>query len=120
MKTEGNIAGLLGLLFGLMLFVIINSLAGCSALVPNDIHPEFVHMSHATQHNRPDGEICGAEILQVSARWGHRSGPFLELAEGISLDKKTVYTDSIDTYGEIQGPREQFTLRVGYTFHIKD
>jgi hypothetical protein len=42
----------------------------------------------------------------------------LELAEGISLDKRSG-TAPYEAYGEIAGPREQFIGRIGYQFKVK-
>jgi hypothetical protein len=39
----------------------------------------------------------------------------LELAEGVDLDRHYTSTNSC---GEIMGPREEFSARIGYTFEV--
>jgi hypothetical protein len=95
-------------------------LSGCAAMIPNTVTPEFVHESHASQH-RPFAETptnYGAELLDVSLGWHLGDHVRLELAEGISLDKRSG-TVPYEAYGEIAGPREQFIGRIGYQFKVK-
>lgn len=99
------------------LLLIALALEGCAAL-PNTIAPEFEHMSHATQHepmtNAPTE--YGAEILNLTAEWNLTPRFYIALSEGIALNNR----DSCDCgYGEIGGPREQFTGRMGYRFTVR-
>jgi hypothetical protein len=99
------------------------ALSGCAAMqavVPNTVTPEFEHMSHATQHqpftNQPTN--VGSELLNVVVGYELPHNIKLDIAEGIDLDKRE-YVPGYTSYGEIIGPREQFSLRVGYQFRIK-
>ena len=100
-------------LFVLVLFL---GLTGC-ALMPDTIAPEIEHMSHATQHepltNNPTH--FGVEIVQVTGTWNLSKNIYLELSEGIALDRRDAYGPS---YGEVYGPREQFTGKIGYKFEV--
>lgn len=97
-----------------MLLIVVSFMQGC-ALTPNYIEPEIEHMSHATQHepltNNPTH--YGAEIASVVVGWDVHNVS-IQLAEGVALDKKYPYS-----YGEIEGPREEFSARVGYKFRLK-
>jgi len=96
--------------------IILLSLAasGCAAL-PNTIAPELEHMSHATQHAPLTDHPTryGANIAQVTAQWD-MGAAYVSLSEGIGLNRKYPYS-----YGEIEGPREQFTARIGYQFTVR-
>jgi len=98
------------------------ALCGCStmhALLPNTVAPEFEHMSHATQH-APMTDHPGQHyetIAQITATWNLTKHFYVNASEGVSLNP---YYNDAHSYGEIEGPREQFTLRVGYTFRVKD
>lgn len=102
----------------LPLFAALLILNGCSALrviEPDTVRPEFEHISHATQHEpfTSSPTNYGANIVSVIAHWDTPKGTYLELGEGISLDRDYDGQEC----GEIAGPREQFTLRIGYVFH---
>ena len=73
-------------------------------------------MSHLSQHFGDHPTNYGSNAFDVAAHWdfGHVA---VELAEGISVDRH--YPGVNATCGEIEGPREQTTLRVGYSFNIK-
>lgn len=90
---------------------------GCTAVLPNTVTPEIVHMSHATQHapvtTRPTD--YGSELAQVTLEWKLPSRFVLSASDGVDLDKRWSNTRG---YGEIQGPREQFTAKFGYQFGI--
>lgn len=101
-----------------LLFV---SLSGC-AIVPDSIRPEVSHQSHMTQHwpIASHDTHYGSNMAELVAHWDVKKIAYLEIGEGISLDKKvglTVQGDPI--YGEIEGPREQFVARVGLVIPIK-
>lgn len=103
-------------LFGIVSALLI--LNGCSALrviEPDTIRPEFEHISHATQHQpfTTSPTNYGANIASIIAHWDTPKDTYLELGEGMSLDREWYGREC----GEIAGPREQFTLRVGYVFH---
>jgi hypothetical protein len=96
--------------------VLLSVFSGC-ALTPSYIEPEIEHMSHATQHqpftNEP--KRYGAEIASLVVGWDVHNVS-IQLAEGVALDKHYAWDNS---NGEIMGPREQFSARVGYRFAIK-
>ena len=101
------------------------SLTGCAELIPNTISPEFEHESHALQHvpftSNPTN--YGGEKFNLVAGWKITEHVNLSLAEGIDLDRKGgAYANGgvIPIYGESVGPREQFTGRVSYTFHVRE
>jgi hypothetical protein len=87
-------------------------------MIPNTITPEVVHESHATQH-RPFTESptrYGADLAMLTFGWRLPHHVRIELSEGVSLDKHYPQTPS---YGEIEGPREQFIGRIGYSFEVR-
>ena len=93
------------------------ALSGC-AVLPDTVTPELEHMSHATQHAPLTDHPTeyGANIAQVDLGWQLAPRVALTLAEGIDLDRHYSQTPSC---GELIGPREQFTARIGYTFNIR-
>jgi hypothetical protein len=101
--------------FILASFALLN---GC-ALLPNTISPEIEHMSHATQHRPFTDEPTkwGAEIAQVTAEWTAGKHFYLDVSEGYNLNPRT--PAGIPVYGEIIGPREQFTAKIGYKFTVR-
>ncbi len=108
-----------------LLLVLSVAAAGCSAvqpLLPNTVAPEFEHISHVSQHAPMTATPThyGANILSVTANWDIGSHVYVTLAEGISLDHCRPETKYYSTdCGEIVGPREQFTARIGYKFNVK-
>lgn len=97
--------------------ILAIGLNGC-ALAPTYVAPELEHMSHLTQHG-----VMGTHneyikdaiaIAQVTAHWDVGQA-FLEVSEGIALNRKS----GEYAYGEIYGPREQFTAKIGYKFLVK-
>jgi hypothetical protein len=88
-----------------------------TALVPNTLAPEFEHISHASQHFGSNTTTYGANLASLVAHWDVSKRVYIELGEGFSLDKK--YADGT-ACGEITGPREQFTGRIGYRFTLKE
>ena len=94
------------------------ALTGCADLVPNYVAPEIEHMSHATQHapftSTPTD--YGANIASVVVGYNLPHNLNLELAEGLSLDRH--YPDR-NQWGEVEGPREQFSARIRYMFKVK-
>jgi len=99
----------------IVLAAVLAALNGC-ALVPATVTPEFVHISHATQHEpfTDHPTRYGANIADVALGWNLAPHVTLTLAEGVSLDRHYPWMPG---YGEIVGPREQFTGRIGYTFN---
>ena len=101
-----------------ILALALLALSGCVVL-PDTVAPEFEHMSHATQHapltSAPTN--YGSEILNVTAEWNFGKHFYLDLSEGVDLDKRWTSTTT-PVYGEIVGPREQFTGRLGYRFTV--
>ena len=98
-------------------------LGGCSNtryLLPNTVTPEFEHMSHMTQHQPFTGQpTCyGTDLANVVLHWDVTHHVKFELAEGMSLDRH--WSDRYESGdGEILGPREQFSMRVGYSFTVR-
>jgi hypothetical protein len=99
----------------LFVAVLYLGLTGC-AVMPDTIAPEIEHMSHATQHEPFTNEPThyGVEILQATAEW-NVGRAYLRVSEGIALDKRNPYGEA---YGDIYGPREQFTAAIGYKFKV--
>lgn len=91
------------------------ALQGC-CLAPDSIRPEFEHMSHASQHFGPHQENVGSDIANVVAHWDLRPRLYFEIAEGVDIDQHHDGGYS----GEIIGPREEFSARVGYVFKLKE
>lgn len=91
------------------------ALSAC-ALVPNSVRPEFEHLSHVTQHfqsnSNPD---YGANMMNLVAHWDVKRA-YVEVAEGADLNH---HYASSNSFGEIQGPREEFSARIGYVFQVK-
>ena len=105
------------LLLGCAGLIVLAQFQGCAAIVPNTVTPELEHMSHASQH-RPFTESptrYGANIASVVLGWNLPRGVSLQLAEGISLDKRY----ATPSCGEIEGPREEFSARIGYSFKVR-
>ena len=92
--------------------LLLLPLAGCAAL-PDTVGPEFEHMSHVSQHFGPSTTNYGANMAGITARW-QRGRVYGEVSEAIDLDRR--YPHSC---GEITGPREEFSARIGYGFEIK-
>jgi uncharacterized protein YceK len=93
-------------------------LSGCSTIMPNTIGPNYKHMSHLTQH-RPftsNPTNYGADMIGVVAKWKITPNLNLSLGESINLEKKY---PGFQEYGDIVGPREQFSAEVSYDFKIK-
>ena len=105
------------------IFVIpaILTVAGCAEMLPNTISPNIEHMSHLTQHqpftNYPSN--YGINMVGVEADWEVHKNVHFTLAESLSLSKRFENQYYIG-YGEIIGPREQFTGRISYSFHVRD
>lgn len=98
------------------------ALSGCStltAVIPNTIAPELEHMSHASQHApfTSSPTAYGANIAQLTAQWNLPHHFYFNASEGVNLNR---HYASGDSCGEIEGPREQFTARIGYNFKLRD
>lgn len=96
------------------------ALSGCATLIPNSVRPEFEHMSHLTQHQpfTSDPTRYDANIASVAAHWNGPHNFYVEVAEGVDLDQHYV-RDGRQEYGEVLGPREEFTMRVGWILTVK-
>jgi hypothetical protein len=55
-------------------------------------------------------------VVQVTAQWDLTKRLYVNASEGLSLDKHYAWDNS---NGEIIGPREQFTARIGYKFMVR-
>ena len=108
----------LGLMGWALIVAGVLALTGCASLAPNYVAPEFEHISHATQHEpfTADPTRYGANLANfvVGYNLPHRLN--LELAEGVSLDRHYPATNQ---WGEIEGPREQFTARLRYMIEVR-
>jgi hypothetical protein len=102
----------------LLAYTVVCMLGGCASLEPNYITPELEHMSHATQHRPFTGSPTryGADIASLVVGWELGQHLNIELAEGVSLDKHYPQTPS---WGEIEGPREEFSARVRYKIELR-
>lgn len=98
-----------------LILIAAAAASGC-AVMPNSVSPEFEHISHATQHFGANHTNYGANIANITAEWDVGRHVYVTLAEGIDLDRH--YRD-INSYGNIVGPREEFTARIGYKFITK-
>jgi hypothetical protein len=105
------------IMWALFVLLVIN-LVGCAALVPNYVAPELEHISHATQHapftNAPTRYGANLANLTIGYNLPHHFN--LELSEGVSLDRH--YPQS-NQWGEIEGPREQFSARLRYMIEVR-
>lgn len=101
----------------LVLGLLVVVLANACALLPDSVAPEFEHMSHTLQHEPFTNEPTryGVEIVQVTAEWNLTKRLYIDVSEGVALEPKN---GSQQGYGEIWGPREQFTGKIGYKFQI--
>jgi len=95
---------------------VLATLCGCSALVPNSITPEIEHLSHASQHFGDHPTRYGADIASVFANWNVTPRLRVSIGEGVTLER---YDPATSSYGEIVGPREEFSGRVSYTFGVR-
>lgn len=91
--------------------VMASAMSGCVEMIPNTVSPEVVHMSHVTQHPPfvSTNENFYVNMAQVTARWEHVGPTFVEISEGYAINKTP----------EINGPREEFTLKVGYAIRVR-
>lgn len=98
-------------------FCLLPVLSGCASLVPNSVRPEFEHLSHLTEH-RPLTDApndYNVNMANLIAHWDvHRA--YVEIGEGVAINRRY---PSENSYGEIMGPREQFTARIGYVFQVR-
>ena len=103
----------------LTVFGLVLLLTGCAELVPNYVGPELEHISHATQREpfTSTPTRYGANIASVVVGYNLGELLSLELGEGTSLDRH--YTQS-NQWGEIEGPREQFTARLRYMIKVRE
>lgn len=95
------------------------TMSGC-CLVPNAVRPEFEHVSHATQHepftSHPGN--CGYNAVNFVAKWTPAPRVVIEASEGINISRNWS-APSYPQYGSLGGPREIFTLRIGYEFRLR-
>lgn len=94
------------------------AVTGCASLAPNYVAPELEHISHATQHapftDHPTPYGANLALVTVGYNLPHHLN--VELSEGVSLDRH--YRDT-DEWGEIKGPREQFSVRLRYMIQLR-
>ena len=99
----------------MVIAAVAAQLSACMAIVPNSVRPEFEHMSHMTQHapftDHPTR--YGANVANLVLHWDAPHHIQVEVAEGIDMDRAWGQSE-----GEILGPREEFTARIGYSFII--
>jgi len=102
----------------LLLPIFVLALSGCT-LVPNSVRPEIEHKSHLTQHFAHDGQPdYGVEIVSILLHWDLPHA-YVEIGEGVALDHGGWQEGGFRRYGEIQGPREQFTARAGLIIPLR-
>jgi hypothetical protein len=96
------------------------TLSAC-AIMPDTVRTEFEHISHATQH-RPFTDTptkYGANMANLVLHWDLPKRFSIELAEGVDLDKHYPSSNGYpQSYGEILGPREEFSGRIAYSFKV--
>ncbi len=105
------------------LALLLLALTGCSTaryLLPNTVAPELEHMSHVTQHEPfgSDQYHYHANIAQLTAHWDLPRKFYLDISEGVDLNPAWP-KDVGQGYGEIAGPKEEFTARVGWKFTVR-
>ena len=107
-----------GLILWGLLALAVFALAGCAELVPNYVAPELEHMSHATQHEpfTSTPTEFGANMANIVVGYSLLHNFNVELAEGVALNRHYPQNDS---YGEIEGPREQFSARIRYMIQVR-
>ena len=110
-------------IFSLVLLAILILAAvaasGCASLVPNSVRPELEHQSHLTQHEPFTDHPAdnAANFASVALHWDlAQRHAFFEIAEGVNLSP---HWQDPDTYGDVMGPRETFTARIGYVFQVR-
>jgi hypothetical protein len=93
------------------------AVSGCASVVPNSLRIEAQHASHVTQHEPFTSQPTryGSSVAMVTAHWNGPAHTFMEVGEGLSLDRR--YRE-VPSCGEVMGPREQFQARVGITIDI--
>jgi hypothetical protein len=108
----------ISLIMWALFVLLVVSVTGCASLVPNYVAPELEHMSHATQHapftNSPTK--YGANIASVVVGYNLPHNLNVELSDGVSLDRH--YAQS-NQWGDIEGPREQFSARIRYMIQVR-
>jgi hypothetical protein len=97
----------------------ILTLSGC-AVMPDSVRPEIEHLSHLTQHapftDHPTK--YGADIVNLMAHWDLPHAYF-EIGEGYDFSRHWPQTaTSGASNGEIIGPREEFSARIGIVIGI--
>ncbi len=92
------------------------SLSAC-AVLPNRLSAYAEHISHTCQHFGSEPTNYGYNTLNISARWQSRKGPFLEISEGYNLTP-CWHGGSVSGCGALEGPREVFSARAGWTWRI--
>ncbi len=80
------------------------------------VAPALEHQSHITQHFGADRSDYNANEVVLIARWDLPKNFFLEASEGYNLNR---YYPAQNSYGEIEGVREEFAVRAGLLFRVK-
>lgn len=91
---------------------------GC-AVLPDSVRPELSHMSHLSQH-RPCTDSptnYGSNLASIALHWNLPARAYIELVEGLDLDKHWTNVGT-EGNGEIVGPREQTSIRLGWVFTV--
>lgn len=105
----------------LVLALLAAIVSGCAAVLPDTVDVHAEHISHVTQH-APFTDAptrYGANYIGIGARWGKRTGPYLELNENINVDSCQRLSGGERMCGGLLGGRETFEGRVGYVFQLK-
>jgi len=90
------------------------SLSGC-CLVPNSVRPEVEHLSHLSQHEpfTEHATTLGVTMANIMLHWDLPHS-YIEIGDGIALNRHEWLG-----YGEIEGPREEFSARVGLIIPLR-
>ena len=98
-------------------YAICICLTGC-AVAPDYVRPELYHDSHITQHppfTATNGHV-GSSGVGITAEW-QINRLQIELNESVNLCRGWTM-NGVNGYGETQGPREEFSARIGYNFKV--
>jgi len=98
---------------------ITAAISSC-VLVPNSVRPEMEHDSHITEHSPIARAPMGYYVnkAQLALHWDMPGRLFMEIADGVSMGP--CWTNrALAGCGEMLGPREEFSLRVGAVIQVR-
>lgn len=100
-------------------FVSVITLTSCAALAPQSYSVYAEHTSHVLQHFGSHSTDYGYNAVFGAATWRHRNrgGPFLTIAEGYNFTH-CWHAENVQGCGALEGGREVFEARAGWTFRF--